>query len=821
MSSSSRRKKEHAPGGAGKVSAEDKVAPISTMSKSAGKENSRPTTRRAAAQKRSNLNPISQIDELQSAAMEDPRVNKGASSAPRGRKSAPLPFSTKLPDTRRSSRVLARQPQIKANNSNERTNKRCNLERMGSEDLEIEDGEKLSEFQGVSQENKEIETQEGEIDGNGTEIGEVKVTQDLVNYPENAKKKIRIGSFDAEKTNGNLSTITLKSKGSEGMKLRSTGVGAEGESSLRHSKSESRDTAKLHQKLAFLDEKVKRIASCIKETKDMLDMESMEHSEAILSDVRHRVTGIEKAIGAFSDDGDTVMGTAKSDENDDMEKFDDNKSLVKNTEEAGGLLSGDLMNMDKRRVISSNVAAVPDADVCEILEADNSRTMLGEKDDLYAFLTADEKLSDFNDEDDVLEPEEEEEEEEFEENPTYQLNDIGLKPSTAGWFVSEGESVVLAHDDGSCSFYDIVNCEVKAEYKPPLGVSSSTWRDCWVIHAPGGDGCAGKHVVVASAGNAVDPGFCSWDFYTKDVNCFHIDDGISTPSRTALAPLSNDPIYRTTPPSAENHQWWYKPCGPLIASAASWQKTAQIYDIRDGERLVKWELSKPVVPMDYSSPLHWKSNGKVATAGSDGISLWDVCSPTSLALQTVSSSGQKISALHINNSDSGYGGGVRRRISAAEAEGNDGVFCTPNSIVVLDFRQSSGVGLRIAKPRQSVQSVMSYGDSVYVGCSSSTAGKHEIQVYSVRKHKLVSTYQLPETNAHDSFSALTQVWGNSSVVMGACGLGLFVFDALKDEKAKEVMGGDDMYCPSFDYAGSRVLLVSRDHRPACWRYLFV
>lgn len=42
-----------------------------------------------------------------------------------------------------------------------------------------------------------------------------------------------------------------------------------------------------------------------------------------------------------------------------------------------------------------------------------------------------------------------------------QLCEIGRKPCTGGWFVSEGEAVLLAHHDGSCSHYDITNYEVK------------------------------------------------------------------------------------------------------------------------------------------------------------------------------------------------------------------------------------------------------------------------------------------------------------------------------------------------------------------------
>lgn len=72
--------------------------------------------------------------------------------------------------------------------------------------------------------------------------------------------------------------------------------------------------------------------------------------------------------------------------------------------------------------------------------------------------------------------------------------------------------------------------------------------------------------------------------------------------------------------------------------------------------------------------------------------------------------------------------------------------------------------------------------------------------------------------------------------MGVCGLGLYVFDTTKDdaesrvlnmdydtnngENFREVVGPDDLYWPSFDYMGSRSLLISRD-RPAMWRHLIV
>lgn len=77
---------------------------------------------------------------------------------------------------------------------------------------------------------------------------------------------------------------------------------------------------------------------------------------------------------------------------------------------------------------------------------------------------------------------------------------------------------------------------------------------------------------------------------------------------------------------------------------------------------MKWETQKSVVSMDYSSPVQWRSRGKVVMAEGGGVSLWDVNSliPQAL-LSVVSSAGRKLSALHVNNTDAEIGGGVRQR----------------------------------------------------------------------------------------------------------------------------------------------------------------
>lgn len=205
----------------------------------------------------------------------------------------------------------------------------------------------------------------------------------------------------------------------------------------------------------------------------------------------------------------------------------------------------------------------------------------------------------------------------------------------------------------------------KAVYKPPEGVSPNMWRDCWIIRAPGADGCSGRYVVAASAGNTLDSGFCSWDFYTKDVRASYIEYGETNTSRTILGHIPSNTTYRRNALSSislpETRQWWYRPCGPLIISTASSQRVVKIFDIRDGEQIMKWEVQKPVLAMDNSSPLQWRNRGKVVIAESESISVWDVNSLNQQSLLSISLSGQKISALHVINTDAELGGGVRQR----------------------------------------------------------------------------------------------------------------------------------------------------------------
>ncbi|KAL3507609.1 hypothetical protein ACH5RR_032991 [Cinchona calisaya] len=642
--------------------------------------------------------------------------------------------------------------------------------------------------------------------------------------------------------------------------------------------------SKFCEKLACLEGKVKSIASDIKRTNEVLDMNNPDNSKMILSDIQEKVLGTEKAIGSVVNNDDSKANVVASCEIDDekvkvLEMSQDNKVNEGKRSNKGlnadGLEAGlfphhklvrDMISLksasesaqhheiewkvekksvnpvDKNPIATEFLASIGQEqyddtirvgtsglEICEVQETDGPVTttednrvsnILNEKGSSDIDLLAHESFEDFGDPEDNSEMSIEGK---TEDSSLCKLNEIGRKTTTGGWFVSEGEFVLLVHDDGSCSYHDIINNAGKV-YKPPGGVSPNMWRDCWLIRAPGADGCSGQYVIAASAGSSTASGFCSWDFSTCELQTFYTETGTSSVKTDVLS----------TSAAPANQQWWYRPCGPLIASAASCQRKIRVYDVRDGEHIMHWKLQKPLLGMDYSSPLQWRNKGEVVIAESEAISLWDVNSLYPEELSSLPSPNCKIVALHVNNTDAELGGGVRQRVSFYEAQGNDGVFCTSDFISILDFRQQSGIGLRIPTVGVDVQSTFSRGDSVFVGCTNprSAGKKSQIQQYSLRKQMLCSTYVVPESDAHSDLTAITQVWGDSKLVMGVSGQGLFVFDALKNSvvqslrsdsreimsNVREVIGPNDMCSPSFDYLASQVLLISRD-RPARWRYL--
>ncbi|KAJ6689232.1 hypothetical protein OIU85_005615 [Salix viminalis] len=820
--------------------------PSSAIKKSlSGKENH--TRPNSLAQKPSIL-PVPRVDK---AAVGDGSEGRMRWSTARGRSSSPSEFIRVFRDSRvskgesdkRAVSSVGKKSGIRGLKENGKFSvdlKKRNGLCEGNDLKILESKKQLSEFKVLNDNfNKEVNLRKSsEFDSNlDSKVANFSKFDKL--YAEKSGSGFKFDSFKE-------SSEKSSAKGKVLENLKDKGLSDEGNGSKVGVKYPS----KLHDKLAFLEGKVKRIASDIKKTKEMLDMNNPDASKVILLDIQDKISGIEKAMGnvagtGTSKSGGNDTGTAVVVEKSESEKVEDVKSSVKglSTEELEERLFPHHKLLRNRTSLKAPIASCQSHESgCELKVEekfsgpieDNKKafefldskgkedkkvttrdakvglesfevqemgdgSVSGKQDSSNMFnikceedldLTTDETLDEFDDQEnrntDMIG-------EETEDTCVYEVNKIGTKNSTGGWFVSEGESILLTHDDGSCSFYDIANCEEKAVYKPP-GVSPNIWRDCWMIRAPGADGCAGRYVVAASAGNTLDSGFCSWDFYSKDVRAFHIEDGGTTASRTVLGPLPNDTAPTRNALSSillhETRQWWYKPCGPLMISAASSQKVVKVHDIRDGEQIMKWEVQKPVLAMDYSSPLQWRNRGKVVVAEAETISVWDVNSVNPQSLLSVSLAGRKISALHVINTDAELGGGVRQRATSAEAEGNDGVFCTQDSINVLDFRNPSGIGLKIPKICANVQSVFSRGDSIYIGCASTRlAGKKhsrsQVQHFSMRKQRLVNTYSLPESNPH---SAITQVWGNSNLVMGVCGLGLFAFDAVKDDALQSLTG---------------------------------
>ncbi|EPS61994.1 hypothetical protein M569_12796, partial [Genlisea aurea] len=846
---------------------------------SAGKENSRSKSRIRPATQKPSLRPMERIDKP--AAVSDvSRARKSTSSVPRGRSSTSPSEVRRIASDLRGNTSFHGPSAVAKGKSSSLSEKKSNSKLMNvSGDVSQENEKMKIASVGNSTDEKKndlnmilklvndlsIENQvsntSGEIfDESGTKSRKKRELQVHIRCKKDIEKPISASASDIES--------------SDRPKRRPS-------SSLSNSSSRQNSVhkypSKLHEKLAHLEGKVKQIASDIKRTKEMLDMNNTDASKMILSDIQEKISGIEKAMVHVVKKGEDVKRgcSNKACENSDegnkaemnVNKLEDRlfphhrlmrdrKTILKpsGSGDSGTKLSADAVSLEtlsSSRKTEENVS--PDSNKVQEMDESVASTaairsaalnLLCGKDEVNSLLISDENLNDFdqeNENNDIALDEEDDK-----DNSSSMQNDIGSKPATAGWFVSEGDGVLLAHGDGSCSFYDIANDEVyiynvgrfhsiiKAEYKPPPSIFPNLWRDCWIIRAPGSDGCSAKYVVAASAGNSGESGFCSWDFYSKNIRAFHFKSD-DWNLRTVLAPLPTNNTSRTSSFTAFEN--WYRPCGPLIVSASSSQRKVRVFDIRDGDEVMQWELNKPVLAMDYSSPLQWRNRGKVVITESDSISLWDVASLNSQALLSIPSL-RRTSAIYVNNTDAEFGGGIRQRISSRDSEGNDGVFCTCDSINVLDFRQPTGIGLRIPKIGFSMHSAFCHGnDAVYIGCTgltSSSASKKplsSIQQYSIRKQKLVCSYTLPETNAHRKSTEPAQVWGNdANYVMGICDLGLFVFDSLKDDgviqqqqqqystTGKEVTGRDDLYSPCFDYCSSRVLIISRD-RPASWRYL--
>ncbi|KAG6543661.1 hypothetical protein Mapa_014844 [Marchantia paleacea] len=537
-----------------------------------------------------------------------------------------------------------------------------------------------------------------------------------------------------------------------------------------------------------------------------------------------------------------------------------------------------------------NVASITSYSPLSLLCGEAVRSSLG----------CDESLSseEANDGQDYVHPADDDEQPylaECEDNVSSErLHQVGDKIATAGWFMSEGEGVLLAHDDGYCSFYDVLNMEGKANYKGPENLPSGTWRDCWLIRAAGPDGTSNKYIVAASAGSAVDAAFCSWDFYDRRLTAYHCESSYVHPSpsnfsfkssasssperRRAMskdkqkagcfswysgsengqllkgkapnrpltdinsgASFTTSSLGRSDSELSDTPLWWYRPSSPLIAAAGTGLKTVSLYDVRDGDVVMRWDLSKWVACMDFCSPIQWRNKSRLVVAEDQALSLWDVNGMTPHPVLQVNFNGKQIRALHIRNSDAESAGGVRQRLSSRDGQAGDGVLCTQDAVNILDFRVPAGVVLKIPTFGDQTHSVAINGDLVFAGVTASSnrsvhdsadadgigSYKENVQAkilqWSIKQGKPMSVYKFPQSAAHQAQQSVAQVWGNADTVMGVNGNGLFMFDAMKGatvgregaQSVRETLGTDDLFQPSFDYAGCRVLLISRD-RPAAW-----
>lgn len=214
----------------------------------------------------------------------------------------------------------------------------------------------------------------------------------------------------------------------------------------------------------------------------------------------------------------------------------------------------------------------------------------------------------------------------------------------------------------------------KSEYRGPHDLAPGVWGDCWLIRAAGTDGRSNKYIVAASAGGAMDSAFCSWDYYDRSITAYHCQPpslptspgGFNTGSTSleqgaASSPrnqhgqgsfkkwfersstfnltrfsgnigtkktfqrsisMDNADLNRGASADVENRVrevplWWYRPCGALLASAASGLRTVSLYDIRDGDVVMRWDTKKSVAAMSYCSPLQWRTKGGLFQSSAD------------------------------------------------------------------------------------------------------------------------------------------------------------------------------------------------------------
>lgn len=479
------------------------------------------------------------VDKAAAAASDssEGRTRWSTSSVPRGRSSSPSEFIRVFRDSRVSKGESDNRVVSSAGKKNGTRDIRDCKENGGFDvelgkmngtcevnDLKVQRSEEnLSGFKGLnSSANKEVNLSSNLIKSNEFD--------DVCNSNSDSKvfnggkcDKLRVGKSGSDTKYDCLKESGEKSCGQAKVleNLKEKGLIEEGKCNRVGVKYPS----KLHEKLAFLEGKVRRIASDIKRTKEMLDMNNPDASKVILTDIQDKISGIEKVMGHVAGDSSKSGGKVRGEnvvvEKSQSKKLDDVKGSVKglNSEELEARLfphhkllrnrtslkasSGSSQSHDESKAVGSCCELkVEDKGLSPIgenpialeflasLSKEDANTMVtgrdanvgfesfevpemgdtaasGKQDSSNTFnwkseeelvLTTDETLDEFDDQENknaiVIGGE-------VEDTCVYQVNEIGTKNSTGGWFVSEGESVLLAHDDGSCSFYDIANSEVQ------------------------------------------------------------------------------------------------------------------------------------------------------------------------------------------------------------------------------------------------------------------------------------------------------------------------------------------------------------------------
>jgi hypothetical protein len=567
--SSARRLRDHGTAGAGVAAKPSKtLTPIWVSGKnptvglqrssSCGKENPRPASRTRDLAQKPVIRPVPRVDKAAAASVDTgsdsgTRVRWSTSSAPRGRSPSPSELIRGFSDRRVSVGASAGGKGLESGK-----------QRKGFRDSSVKGSEgkingvrafrdrKESCRIGVNSEKRsglyeDLEMKVEENEKNLKEIRSLENCNGKVNLGPNVIKLSAVGrNFDEKVRDGAGVDEFLKSN-KEVVKVgNDVDLCVEGRVDntldngrvLEIQKDKGLDSnkypSKLHEKLAFLEGKVKRIASDIKRTKEMLDMNNPDASKIILSDIQDKISGIQKAIGNVGGESDgkiglsrgagdgesriivqkeksivqteksmeadivnTVKSSVKGLSSEELEarlfphhKLLRNRTFLKVT--SGGSqshephLEGPNCELNKKSFspIDDNPIAMEflaslnkgqtkvtirdgqaGLECCEVQEMDGDTStrvsdcsnVFNGKRDVELVLTTDERLDEFDEQERIQGAVIGEE---TEDSCIDQLNEIGHKASTAGWFISEGEAVLLAHDDGSCSFYDIVNCEV-------------------------------------------------------------------------------------------------------------------------------------------------------------------------------------------------------------------------------------------------------------------------------------------------------------------------------------------------------------------------